>query len=345
MKYVSLITALLMMVQVVLVIIVARKELPEKDEQGGKIDNKDEEKEQSVQLKKYKRFDKATSMFTMLVMVAAYIYYIWNPHSLKPHFEGRAAATVSLIMLLYLVYVNTNGYRDIKYLLSLFSDRNKKIGIYELVLSSEIFGLLVMTVNNHFLNMKLSKRNSFSGEVIEITSRVIAITTLLVMSASVIITIAYFIKEKGLAKKWKKIHKKIARLIFGNIPSRRSFRKSKTWENGFWKQLVYFVVDSIYKFPMFVLVLVNKALAAICDLIYGITIMIGKICGIAITDRADIGRSRAMLNILWGSIIVALSVTYLSIVLSNSYKPSLEKAYSFITGIILIPTILTVTNK
>ena len=227
MNYVLLITSLLMIVQAVMVIFVARKEIQSNNGSEASQTSKVEENEQSAQMKKYKRFDMITSVFTMIVLVTTYIYYIWNSHDLKPHFEGRTAVTVSLFMLLYLVYVNTNGYRDIKYLFRTFSSRSNNISIYELAISSEIFGLLVMTINNHFLSMKWAKSSNLSGEVVEIVSKVIVSVTLLVMSTSIIITLAFFIKEKNLAKRWKKLHKKIALQVYGNIPSRKSMKKNK----------------------------------------------------------------------------------------------------------------------
>lgn len=345
MKYISLITPLLMIVQVVLVIIVAKKEVSATSESEDMLSGDAEEKEYSAEAKKYKHFDMATTVFTLCLMVTAYIYYIWNDSSSMPHFEGRAAITVSLIMLLYLIYVNTNGYRDIKYLLRIYSDRKKTIGIYELAISSEIFGLLVMTINNQFLNMKWAEKGTGFGEIVVIVSEIIVITTFLIMSASIIITIAFFIKERDFAKRWKRLHKTIAKLVFGNIPSRRYIYRKKSWNGGLMNQALFFAIDSLYKIPMFIIVLINKVLSAVCGLLYGVVKISGNICGIAIIDRDNIGQSKSLLNVLWGSIIIALSLTYFSIVLSDSYLPSIEKVYSFITGIIVIPTIIAATNK
>lgn len=110
---------------------------------------------------------------------------------------------------------------------------------------------------------------------------------------------------------------------------------------------LFSIPDIIWKAIYFLLSMIVDAVIALYKILLGLIRSTGKIIGIRINNIHDIGEAKAYRELFGWVFIVSLVITFAFIIFNNKVSDRIIDFYSFVVGIVVIPTVLgkTISNK
>lgn len=291
---------------------------------------------------RYASFDLATTLAATLLFLLVIIWFIWfHPKRSTPIVTNEILMLIiAAVTGISSVYALTDNYKDLEAIKALFDNR-KPISIDLFSNASSLIGSISMILLSR-LDPILSNNNNLSLAVaqwVDIIRCIFLIFIFVYLVLSLIVEIVYICKKYEVNKRVLKRHRKNMLWLYNHIPSRKYISKSHKWKPSRKQYWFYFSLDSLYKtllsIPLFagnILIGTYKAIVSLVKVLsalFGVRYSFDNLC-----------TTESYKRFLGWSFIIALTAAYFIINNTQQYSASCKEAYSFIAGIVIIPTII-----
>lgn len=290
---------------------------------------------------RYKSFDFRTtitsSLIFAMIIVMVIIYY---PINHPPFVHNEIIMTViAVVSVLSSIYVFTGNYRDLEALKTLF-DTSKPISMASFSYASVLIGSVSMLIiTRHELILAKALSNDIFSQCIEVGHIIFALFIFLFLIASITIEIVYICKKHRVNTRILNKHTNLNAWLYSHIPSRsyiRTYHKWKPSKKQYWS---FFVRDIIYKFLLNIPFFLENVVVGTYKAIIAFIKMLSSLLELHYKND-DICTSNSYKRILGWCFIISLTITFFIISYSSSYSSNTKETYSFIAGIVIIPTII-----
>ena len=299
------------------------------------------------QLKELRVFDFKTLLIALAIGAMIIVAFSTYKKTHNLYLSKKAAAIITVMYFVYCLYTSTDNYNDFNYIKEMLVNQTaSRFKLVNLANTVAIVGLMYCLFSIYGDPIVLlAKEGTTIYQLLMIMYTVLTILVLLLLCVTCIIEMTYYIKYASVNQKVLNLHSKFIKSLHLRKPSRVYIRKKRKWKPSKKEYFILLVLDSLYIIPATVLLFFDSILMAIYKGISGAITTSGQLLGVSFEEPGVIGSSSLLFKLFGWAFIVAITVTYAMIIFSANYSEPVREIYSFITGIIVIPAIISASIK
>lgn len=303
--------------------------------------NSEEKTKVNKSAARYQSFDFKTTITSILIFaitIVLIVFLLPINHSSFVHSE-IIMSFLAVVSILSTIYVFTGNYRDFAALKTLF-DISKPVSMASFSNASVLIGSISMLITSRFeLIMSKALSSDLFSQCIRIGYNIFVIFIFLYLTASITIEIVYICKKHNVNAKILNKHNELNIWLYSHIPSRSYIRKYHKWKPSKKQYWSFFIRDCIYKFLLNIPFFLENVIVGTYKAIIAFLKTLSSLLEIHYKSD-DICASGSYKRLLGWCLIMSLTITFFIINNSAFYSSNIKESYSFVAGIVIIPTII-----